>query len=534
MAHLSRRAFNAALLASGFLPLATLPRVGQAATPVTGGTLRVAWSSEPTDFVPLTTSSGSTQFVGAKLFDGLLSYDAELKPVPNLAESWESSPDGRSLRFTLRDGVKFSDGTPLTSDDVAFSILRLKEVHPRGRTTFAAVEAVDTPDSRTAVIRLSRPVPYLILALTAAESPIVPKHIYEPLKKGERIPVPRIVSSGPFRIAEWQTGSHILLERNRDYWKSGYPYLERIVIRFIADPAARVAALEAGDVDLLPEDLVPISDVTRVAAIPGIRVDPGPYAYYGSIQQGLSFNLDNAILKDVRVRQAIAHSLNVDEIIQRIYFGQAVPSPTAITVYSQTFHDKSLKPYTYDPAEANRLLDEAGHPRGAGGVRFKIRLTWNTEGAIPQTAPTLYRQALAAVGIDAEIVTSDFAAFTKRIYTDRDWDLAIDRYGSTFDPTVGTQRFYHTNSFKIGVPFTNPAHYQNPEADALWDAAAIEVDQDKRRKIFAELQAVLLRDIPILPQVVATRNITSRTKLHGNAPFATGSFDSFAQAWIEA
>ena len=96
------------------------------------------------------------------------------------------------------------------------------------------------------------------------------------------------------------------------------------------------------------------------------------------------------------------------------------------------------------------------------------------------------------------------------------------------------QRFYHSRSFKVGVPFTNPARYENPEADALWDAAAIEVNPQKRREIFSKLQAVLLRDIPILPQVVATRNITSRTSVQGNAPFATGSFDSFAQAWLAA
>ncbi|MEJ2802506.1 ABC transporter substrate-binding protein [Comamonadaceae bacterium PP-2] len=530
----SRRAFNAALLASGFVPLVSFPNRSLAATPVAGGTLRVAWSSEPTDFVPLNTSSGSTQFVGAKLFDGLLSYDAQLRPLPNLAESWKLAADGLSLSFTLRKDVKFSDGTPLTSADVAFSILRLKEVHPRGQTTFAAVTAVETPDARTAVIRLSRPVPYLILALTAAESPIVPKHIYETLKKGERVPADKIVSSGPFRIAEWRVGSHILLQRNPDYWNAGQPRLDRIVIRFISDPAARVAAFEAGDIDLLPEDLVPISDIARVSAQPGVRIDPGPYAYYGSIQQGLSFNLEREVLKDVRVRRAIAHALNVDEIIRKIYHGQAVASPTAITVYNQAFFDASLKPYAYDPALANRLLDEAGLPRGADGTRFKIKLTWNTEGAIPPTTPILYRQALAAVGIGAEIQTSDFAAFTKRIYTDRDWDLAIDRYGSTFDPTVGTQRFYHSRSFKVGVPFTNPARYENPEADALWDAAAIEVNPQKRREIFSKLQAVLLRDIPILPQVVATRNITSRTSVQGNAPFATGSFDSFAQAWLAA
>lgn len=528
----TRRSFSAALVALTLLPFgAPLLRAAEAA-PEKGGTLRIAWGAEPTEFVPVTTSSGSAQFVGAKLFDGLLTYDRDQTPLPQLAESWSVSPDGLTYTFNLRDGIRFTDGTPLTSADVAYSIEKLKTVHPRGKTTFASVTGIETPDPRTAVLHLSKPAPFLIAALAAAETPIIPKHIYAALKDGERVPNTKIVGSGPFRVAEWQTGSHILFERNPDYWNTDAPQVDRIIVRFIKDPAARAAALEAGDVDVVPEDLIPNSDIARFEKLGDYTVDRGPYAYYGSIQQGLSFNLDNDKLKDVRVRRAIAHALNVDEIIQKIYFGNAVPSPTAITVYSKKYNDPSLKGYAYDPAEANRLLDEAGFPRGADGTRFTLNLAWNTEGALPATIATLYRQALAAIGINAVIQTSDFAAYTKQIYTDRNWDLAIDRYGSTFDPTVGTQRFYHSRSFKIGVPFTNPAHYQNPEADALWDAAAVEVDEEKRREIFFQLQEILLRDIPILPQVVASRNIVSRKAVHDYATHATGSFDNAASAWV--
>lgn len=501
--NLSRRSFNTALIAASLLPFASTRLLASEEAPVKGGTLRLAWGAEPTEFVPATTSAGSTQFVGAKLFDGLLTYDRDQKPLPQLAERWVVSDDGLTYTFTLRDGLTFTDGKPLTSADVAYSITKLRAVHPRGKSTFATVESIETPDARTAILHLSKPAPFLIAALAAAESPILPKHIYEPLKEGERIATSAIVGSGPFRVTEWQTGSHIILERNPTYWDKDAPLADRLIIRFIKDPAARAAALEAGEVDVLPEDLVPLSDIARFEKLAEYTVDRGPYAYYGSIQQGLSFNLDNDILKDVRVRQAIAHAINVDELIEKIYFGNAVRSPTAITVYNKAYHDASLKGYAYDPSEANRLLDEAGHPRDASGTRFKLNLTWNTEGALPATIAALYRQSLAEIGINAVIQTSDFAAFTKQIYTDRNWDLAIDRYGSTFDPTVGTQRFYHSKSFKVGVPFTNPAHYQNPEADALWDAAAVEVDEEKRRKIFADLQAILLRDIPILPQVVA-------------------------------
>jgi peptide/nickel transport system substrate-binding protein len=495
--------------------------------------LRVAWGSEPTDLVPLTTSAGPAQFVGSKLFDGLLTYDYDLKPVPQLASAWEISADGLRYTFTLRDGMKFSDGTPLTSSDVAFSIEALKTLHPRGRNTFAPVERIETPDVRTVILHLSRPAPFLISAFASAESPIVPKHIFKGLQPGARLPVDRLVGSGPFIVKEWINGSYMLLERNPHYWDAPRPFLDQIIMIFIKDPSSRAAALEAGEVDLLPEDSIQLSDVARFKKMPGFTIDRGPYDYYGSIQEGVSFNLENRYLRDVRVRQAIAHAIDVEALIKKLYFGYAVPSPTAITPYQKRFFDASIPAPIYDPALGNRMLDQAGYPRGADGNRFGLRMTWNTVGGLPPQAPLFYREQLASLGIDATIHTVDFATYTRLVFTDRAWDIAIDRYGSTFDPTVGTQRWYDSRSFKRGVPFANPAHYANPQVDRLWDAAAVEADVDKRADLFRQLQQILARDIPILPQIVPDRIIAVRRDVRGYALGATGTLNNFAHVHFD-
>src|SRR5580658_8306740 len=169
----TRRATLAGLSALAVTPYA------KAQTVKKGGTLTFLQNAEPTSLISLTTVGTPSLTNSAKTTEGLLEYDYDIKPKPGLATEWTISPDGLRYEFKLRPNVKFHDGKPFTSADVAYSIQLLKTVHPRGRNTFANVSEVQTPDPLTAVIVLNKPAPYLIKALTAAESPIVPKHIYE-------------------------------------------------------------------------------------------------------------------------------------------------------------------------------------------------------------------------------------------------------------------------------------------------------------------------------------------------------------------
>ena len=171
-----RGTLSAAVFAFALIAASPAPAL---AAPNHGGTLTWLVTPEPASIVPLTTTAGGNAEIGPKVVEGLLTYDKDLNPQPLLATAWSVSKDGLQYRFNLRHGVKWHDGKPFTSADVAFSILTLKQVHPRGRSTFANVTDVKTPDPYTAIIELSKPAPFLLTALSGSESPIVPKHLYE-------------------------------------------------------------------------------------------------------------------------------------------------------------------------------------------------------------------------------------------------------------------------------------------------------------------------------------------------------------------
>lgn len=173
-----------------------------------GGTLNWVVNPIPTSLIPLTTSAGGNSDIGPKVVEGLLTYDYDLKPKALLATAWSLSKDGLQYRFELRRGVKWHDGKDFTSADVAFSILTLKQVHPRGRSTFANVTEVRTPDAHTAIIILNKPAPFLLTALAAAESPMVPKHLYDGTDIATNKYNSAPVGTGPFTFKEWQQGSH--------------------------------------------------------------------------------------------------------------------------------------------------------------------------------------------------------------------------------------------------------------------------------------------------------------------------------------
>lgn len=531
---ISRRLFNQMLLLAGAstaLPVAALPFGAHAAepAPVAGGTLNVVYYPEPTQVVAINTSAGGPSTIGPKLFDGLLAYDYELNPKPALATEWSVSPDGLEVTFKLRPGVKFSDGHDLTSEDVAFSILRLREAHPRGRITFQNVTGIDTSDPHVVKIKLSKPSAPLLTALAATESPIVPKHVFEALKPSEDPSIAQIVGSGPFLLKEWVKGSHIILEKNPAYWDAPKPYLDRIVFRFIEDSGARAAALESGEVDIGP-NAVALGDLERFKALPQFVVDTTVFAYSGPLQQ-LILNLDNEYLKDLRVRQAIAHAIDLDRLNDIVFYGYGRVSPTPISIVNTKYFDPDVKAAAFDPALANRILDEAGYRRGADGFRFKLRLTNNPYN--PPEYSDFLKQALAKIGIDATIQKFDFATYVKTIYTDRNWDLSTESCGNIFDPSAGAQRLYWSKNIKKGLPFSNGTHYSNPEVDQLLESAAVELDETKRKALFFKFQEIVAQELPIINLVAPPTIIIARKTVKNYAPGGEGFSGSFADTYID-
>lgn len=520
----SRSLLAAALLSLG---LAT-----HAAPPDHAGSLTLLLPTEPTALVTVGNVATPILSVSAKVTEGLLKYDYGVNPQPQLATKWAISPDGLTYTFHLRQGVKWHDGREFTSADVAFSIDLLKKIHPRGRNTFANVNAIDTPDKHTAIIRLSKPAPYLIRALVATETPIVPKHLYDGTQAQSNPNNNAPIGTGPFKFKEWVRGSHIVYERNADYWDKPKPYIDQLIVRFVTDPAAAAVAFETGTVDLGYRTPVPLSDLERLKKIPSLRFETKGNSYSHNVTR-LEFNLDNAYFKNDKVRQAVAHALDRNVIVKVVNYGYGKVSYSPIAPGLSAYHDPTPSPYAYDLKKANALLDEAGFPRKAGGVRFELPLDFNPISAEGSRLPDYIRTALARVGIAVTVRAQDPSAFIKRIYTDRDFAFTTNGASNLFDPTVGVQRLYWSKNFIKGVPFSNGTHYNNPVVDKLLEDAAVENDVVKRKKLFKDFQDTVGRDVPDLnlyqPEFITIAN----QRVHDHSLTADGVESNLADVWVE-
>ncbi|MCE7796154.1 ABC transporter substrate-binding protein [Sphingobium sufflavum] len=521
---ISRRA----LLAAGGV-LLTLPLLEACAGGGAGGadadTLIVGITADPTTLTAATTSAGTAQTVSTKIFDGLLGYATDLKPVPRLAQSWQLNADNRELTLKLRPGVKWHDGRDFTSADVAFSALKVWRVyHSRGRSTFANLVAVDTPDPLTAVLRFSKPTPYIVSALASNESQVIPRHVYEGQDILSNPANIKPVGTGPFRFVEWERGQYVRLERNPDYWDEGKPRLSGIIFRVLGDSASHAVALETGEIHFT--NAIAPGDRNRIAKLANVRVDERNYGLVTSAS-GLEFNLDLPKLQDVRVRRAIAHAIDRDFVLKNILYGDGVIDTGPIPAVYKAFHSDDVPLYPYDPAKATALLDEAGLKPDASGTRLSFILdpTPGTDRSIKLSE--YIRSALAKVGIKVQLRNQDFATFVKRVYTDRDFEVVIAGGQVGPDPAIGVQRFFWSKNFQKGVAFSNASHYASPEADRFLEDAQTEIDPATRRALYAGFQKVVQTDLPRIPLFTSSSTVFYSARLSPMPDNAEGTFGNF-------
>jgi len=475
---------------------------GEACAQKRGGTLVMLVQPEPPTLASYISTSGPIGQVTGKIFEGLLEYDFTLKPIPGLAESWKVSPDGKTITFTLQKGVKFHDGTPFTSADVKFSVLEvLKKSHPRGASTFRELTDIETPNPQTAVFKLAGPAPYLMMALSGYESPMLPKHLYEgtDIKTSKYGNAP--IGTGPFKFVEWQRGQFIRLDRNPDYWRAGRPYLDRIVCRFIADSATRTAAMEKGEAHVGGFAAIPWPDVKALAKLPTIDTTTKGYEMSSPIVQ-LDFNTRKPPFDNVKVRQAVSYAISRKVVIENVWFGWGKPAtgPISSNFAPVGFYTADVRNYDVpNGAEvANKLLDEAGLKRGAGGIRAEIIHDVTPYGEEWQRYGEYVQQALAETGIKATLRYEDVATWLKRLYTDYDFQLSSNWIQGLADPVIGVHRLYHSKQIRPGTVFVNETGWSSPRADQLMDQAAVELDPKKRAALYHEFQKLVVEAAPLV------------------------------------
>lgn len=500
-------------------------------TPVLGGTFSYAVAQEPTTLVSFLDTKTDNRNVSAKITEGLLRYDLDFKPQPLLATEWQISDDGLRYTFRLREGVQFHDGTDFSSVDVRYSILKQKELGPRGRITFANVRDVELPDAHTAVIVLDKPAPYLINALSSAETPIVPAARYGDADPLAHPNTNQPIGTGPFVFKEWVKGSHVVLDKNPNYWRDGYPYLDRVIFRFVKNAASISAAIEAGEVNGALN--VAIADIDRLAQNPALAVDDTYDAFLNNALF-LEFNHNNPILANEQVRQAIAYAFDRHFIADSLYYKRAQVVNSPIPAILVDYYDDSTFQYTLDIAKANALLDEAGYPRKGKQPRFDLKLSF-LPSADFKRASEYIRASLNRVGIKVEIVDGDLPTFLNRVYKARSFDLNLNGMGRLFDPTVGVQRMYWSDAIRNPTPWVNAAHYNNPRVDALFTAASVETDAGKRAAQFKEIQHIVGRELPVLPLVSSPSALQVYQKrvhnLNNSVDLTAGDWSDL---WLEA
>lgn len=495
-----------------------------------GGTLNVIVQPEPPTLMLGVNQQGPVELVGSKIYQSLLTYGFDLKPRPGLARAWEASDDGLRYRFSLQEGVRWHDGTPFSAADVVFSFAKfLPDTNPRARAILANVASVSAPDAATVQVEMKQPFAAFLSGFVPSSLPIVPRHIYEGTDFRTNPANQRPVGTGPFMFKEWQRGQYIQLVRNPSYWKSGLPFIDEIYFRILPDAAARAYALESGEVDVGAPDAVELFEVERLTSLPQLEAT-GRGSEFASPMTWIEINHRVPPLNDRRFRQALLYAIDRAFIRDRIWFGHGgIPNgPIASTI---RFHDPSIRPYPYDPARAEALLDEMGLRRGANGVRTTLSLIPLPYGETWRRLGEFLRQSLARVGIAINLESMDPASWIQRV-SNWDYQLTVNRLQQFGDPAFGVARTYISTNIRKGVMFNNTMGYANPRVDELFALGASATTEAARATAYSEVQRILAEDVPVAWLLeIRTPTIFNR-RVQDLISTALGVNDSFDSAHL--
>jgi len=526
------------LLAGSALLLAStaLPTIAFAQEPKKGGRLIVAADSEPRNLNPAIVASNGVFFISSKIVEPLAeaSFEGENGLEPRLALSWEGSADGLSVTFKLREGVTWHDGKPFTSADVAFSALNVwKPLQNLGRIVFKDLEAVDTPDGLTAIFKFAKPTPFQLIrnglpALTA----VLPKHIYENGKIDENPANTAPVGTGPYKFAEHKPGEYYRLEKNASYWDKDKPFVDEIIYRVLPDRAAAAGALEAEEIHLAAFSMVPLADLDRISKVDGIEVVSKGYEAL-TYQLIVEINHRRKELADLKVRQAIAHAIDRDFVVKTVFLGYAAASTGPVPKNDPQFYTADVPTYAFDVAKANALLDEAGYAKGADGKRFALKLLPAPYFNETKQFGDYLRQALAEIGIDAEIVNNDAPAHIKAVYTDHAFDIAVGPPVFRGDPAISTTILVQSG-VPDGVPFSNQGGYANPAIDDIIAKAASELDEAKRTALYHEFQKKVAEDLPLINVAEWGFITVARSSVKNVSNNPRWPVSNWADVWLDA
>lgn len=486
-------------IATSVLALGTALSAHAAQTEIT-----IGMQLEPPNLDPTGGAAAAIdEVVYANVFEGLTRYQADGSIAPALAASWDISEDGLIYTFKLRDGVKFHDGTDMNADDVKFSLdrARAEDSTNAQKALFAGIASVDVVDATTVAITLSQPNGGFITNMAWGDAVIVAT---ESVANNATNPV----GTGPFKFSNWVQGDRIEIVKNADYW--GTPVaLEKATFKFISDPTAAFAAMMAGDIDAFPGYPAP-------ETLPQFDADPR-FTVIGGNTEGetiLSTNNKMPPFDDVKVRKALAHAINRQEIIDGAMFGYGTPIGTHFAPHHPDYVDLTGNS-NYDPELSKKLLAEAGFPDG-----FTTTLKLPPPSYARRGGEIIAAQ-LRAVGIETEISNLEWAQWLEQVFRGKDYGLTI---------------VSHTEPMDIGI-YARPDYYfqyDNPAFQALMEDLNAATDPAKRSAILKEAQTIISNDYVngYLFQLARTSVINSKIQgMWENSP--TQANDLTGVSWAD-
>lgn len=465
--------------------------------PKYGGTLVRADVSEPSTLNPCLTTAWTVHLImGSTVFETLVNYDENGNPIPRLATDWEVSEDGLTYTFHLIKNATWHDGEPFTSADVKFTVEEvLLKYHPGAKAeAWAELDNVETPDDYTVVFKLKSPWSPLMKFLQQNEE-ILPKHLYEGTDILENPYNLKPIGTGPFKFVEYVKGDHITFEKNENYWKKGKPYLDKIINRIIPSYETMVMALEKKEINYIPYYFPPY-EAERVNALPGISV-VSEIGFKMSSHR-LAYKMTDPILSNLKVRQALWHAIDREELLEVGWYDQGLIMNSFIPDIPQlawVFQGRTLEnPYPYDVDEANRLLDEAGYPRGTDGVRFSLECSFHSLRPEYVQAGALIKDYLEEVGIDLDVKLVEFSAWCDKVFVQEDFEACLmTGYAALPDPHSSI-KLHHSRYYIPGAQWLNNWQYNNSKVDELFDKAVVEMDINKRGDMYYEIALEMQKD----------------------------------------
>lgn len=448
--------------------------------PVKGGSYVVATTGEPEDYNPDALVSSGNYRIAQNIFNRLVKINGNDQVVPDIAESYEFSEDGKVLTFKLHE-AKWHDGEDFTAEDVKWTFDTIKEQEGFASNSLEAIKEINVVDDRTVEFVLDAPNAGILGALAWQGTFIMPKHIYEGSDWLENEANQNPVGTGPFKFKEQVAGDKVVIERNDDYF-GNVPYLDEVIFKVMPDSSSAYQAWLAGEIDDGPS--VPQEEKEQFENNPEYRkvlLDWPNKSYF-------CFNMKDGIFKDEKLRQAVLYGIDLDDIFERGYKSVGEQQKYYIPwQYDWAINEEVTSPQR-DVEKARKLIEEAGYEADENGIYFDV--TIDTFPGWDEIMPVFQKQ-FEEIGIKLNHNSMDDPSYDKKVLEDQDFDLTV--LGGYIGPDISAL------ATRLGTDgFMNYGLYSSEEMDALLKEGEETIDKDKRAEVYKKIQELEAKDLPVV------------------------------------